>query len=202
MKVKLAVLITAGAVAAMAGCGAQQAGSSPVLAPSAQQPSAKTASAKLPDLVGKGLQSAQDAAQAAGFYNLTSHDALGRSRHQILDRDWKVCTQTPKAGTHDTGSTLDLGAVKLDEACPRRDQGTSQAAARTTMPDFTGKALSTATKALDPSTSVDAKDASGQARVIILQSDWQVCTQAPKPGTKLTGQPVTFRAVKFGETCP
>ncbi|MCW2904341.1 MAG: hypothetical protein JWO67_6606, partial [Streptosporangiaceae bacterium] len=50
----------------------------------------KAAPATLPNLVGMGLQSAQDTAQAAGFYGLSSHDSLGRARHQVLDRDWKV----------------------------------------------------------------------------------------------------------------
>src|SRR5690348_5328590 len=39
---------------------------------------------KVPDLVGKGLQTAQDAAEAAGFHRLTSHDSAGRARHQLL----------------------------------------------------------------------------------------------------------------------
>ncbi|MEU4952171.1 PASTA domain-containing protein [Streptomyces lavendulae] len=65
--------------------------------PSGPAPAAKTAT--LPDLVGKGLQTAQDEAQAAGFHALKSHDALGRDRLQALDRNWKVCTQNPAAGT-------------------------------------------------------------------------------------------------------
>lgn len=200
-KITAALLAVAAFTITLAACGGQQAGTSPSPAHPAQAPAA-TKAARLPDLVGEGLQSAQDAAQAAGFYNLTSHDALGRDRHQILDRDWKVCSQNPRSGTHDTSTRIDLGAVKLDESCHSSDQGSGQPAAGATMPDFTGKALSTATKALDPSTSVDANDASGQDRMIIIQSDWKVCTQAPNPGTKITGQPVTFSVVKFGETCP
>jgi hypothetical protein len=46
----------------------------------------------MPKFVGMGLQSAQDMAQAAGFYRFRSHDSLGRDRMQILDRDWKVCS--------------------------------------------------------------------------------------------------------------
>jgi hypothetical protein len=71
----------------------------------------------LPNLVGDGLQSAQDKAQAAGFDNLKSHDALG-GRYQIWDRDWKVCSQTPAPGSHDTGATVDFGTVKIGESCP------------------------------------------------------------------------------------
>ncbi len=156
----------------------------------------------LPNLVGKGLQSAQDTAQAAGFYTLKSHDALGRDRHQILDRDWKVCTQTPAPGTRSTDATVDLGAVKTDESCPRQDAGTSTPKAGATMPNFHGKAVSAARDALPSDTSLTVDDASGQGRIIIIESNWQVCSQTPAAGAKLTGQPVSFKAVKFGESCP
>ncbi|WP_307679714.1 thermonuclease family protein [Streptomyces sp. V4I2] len=87
-------------------------------------------------MVGKGLQSAQDQAQAAGFYNLTSHDDLGRSRMQVLDRNWKVCSQTPKAGEQPTDVKVDFGAVKLEEDCPAKDEGAVQDPG-STMPNST-----------------------------------------------------------------
>jgi hypothetical protein len=156
----------------------------------------------VPAFVGMGLQSAQDAAQKQGFYSLKSRDALGRDRHQILDRDWKVCSQNVKAGTRVATSTrLDFGAVKLDETCPSKDQS-APASAGTTMPDFKGKSVNTARDALASGTSVTVKDASGKGRFILLESNWQVCSQKPSAGTKLTGQPVEFNAVKFGESCP
>ncbi|MFR9795103.1 PASTA domain-containing protein [Streptomyces sp. MS06] len=156
--------------------------------------------ATLPDLTGKGLQSAQDQAQAAGFHHLRSHDALGRSRNQILDRNWKVCSQTPKPGRQPTDTKVDLAAVKLDETCPAHDEGTAPDAG-SGMPDFKGKSVRFARQALDPSTSISVKDSSGRDRMIIVESNWKVCTQDPKPGTKLTGQPVTFTVVKFDESC-
>ncbi len=156
----------------------------------------------VPSFVGMGLQSAQDTAQAAGFYTLTSHDSLGRARNQILDRDWKVCTQSVKAGkTVPTDTELDFGAVKLDEDCPAKDQ-TAPAAAGATMPDFSGKSVKAARAALDSSTSITTEDASSENRFILIESNWQVCSQTPKAGTKLNGQPITFKAVKFGESCP
>ncbi|MFC5034547.1 hypothetical protein [Streptomyces sp. So13.3] len=167
------------------------------VAPKATAATPKT----VPNFVGKGLQSAQDAAQAAGFYNLASHDAAGRDRHQILDLDWQVCSQAPAAGTSAPVDTkLDFGAVKTNETCPASDQK-APAKAGKTMPNFKGKALNTATAALDPSTSIDSADAAGD-RMILVQSNWKVCTQSPTPGTALTGQPVKFTAVKFEETCP
>lgn len=156
---------------------------------------------KVPRFVGMGLQSAQDAAEAAGFARLTSHDSAGRDRMQILDRDWKVCSQRPAAGTAvRTDTKLDFGAVKTGEDCPAHDQAPPAKAGKT-MPNFLGKALGTATRSLASGTSVRATDATGD-RIIVLESNWKVCAQSPVAGAPLTGQPVKFEAVKFGENCP
>ncbi|MGB9999618.1 hypothetical protein ACPMJQ_34560 [Streptomyces pseudogriseolus] len=178
-------------------------------APSITESSAPTRSAAtegattadLPNLVGKGLQSAQDAAQAAGFYVLASHDSLGRGRKQVLDRDWKVCFQAPGPGTQATDTEVDLGVVKLDETCPAKDQKEPTEAAGK-MPDFRGKSVKIARDALDPSTSITVTDASGQDRNVLVESNWKVCSQEPAAGAELTGQPVSFRAVRFEESCP
>jgi beta-lactam-binding protein with PASTA domain len=156
----------------------------------------------LPNFVGMGLQSAQDKAQAAGFYGLDSHDALGRDRNQFLDRDWKVCSQKPAAGkAAPTDTKLDFGAVKVDETCPAKDAG-AQAAAGATMPNFVGKAVKVARGALDSGTSITVNDATGDSRFVLLESNWKVCSQKPAAGAALNGQPVEFNAVKFEETCP
>ncbi|MET9757681.1 hypothetical protein ABZ016_01270 [Streptomyces sp. NPDC006372] len=161
----------------------------------------KAETASLPDTAGKGLQSAQDQAQGAGFYSLTSHDALGRGRMQAFDRNWKVCAQSPKAGEHPTDVKVDFAAVKLEEDCPAEDAGAAPEAASGTMPDFKGKAVKVARAALDSSTSITVNDASEQGRMVLMESNWQVCTQEPAAGAKLDGQPVTFTAVKFEESC-
>ncbi|MCZ4098752.1 hypothetical protein C8250_006000 [Streptomyces sp. So13.3] len=172
--------------------------------PSASAASSAAAPAKtatVPVFIGMGLQSAQDAAQAAGFAGLTSHDALGRARHQILDRDWRVCSQNHAAGKSiPVDTTLDFGAVKLEEKCPGTDR-TPPKEAGATMPDFVGKSVKAAHQALPSNASVDSKDAT-QGRLIIIESNWQVCTQTPAAGAALNGQPVMFTAVKFGESCP
>ncbi|MET9395361.1 hypothetical protein ABZY20_33935 [Streptomyces sp. NPDC006624] len=162
---------------------------------------AKAESASLPDMAGKGLQSAQDQAQEAGFSRLTSHDALGRGRMQAFDRNWKVCSQTPKAGVHSTDTKVDFATVKLEEDCPAKDEGASPEAAGDTMPDFEGKAVKVARQALDRSTSITVKDASGQDRMVLMESNWKVCGQEPAAGARLDGQPVTLTAVKFEESC-
>ncbi|MBZ6104119.1 PASTA domain-containing protein [Streptomyces olivaceus] len=167
-----------------------------------QQPSADTEpTATLPEMVGKGLQSAQDEAQAAGFYHLTSHDALGRGRNQILDRNWKVCSQNPTPGTHPTDTKVDFGTAKLEETCPAGGDQAEPEEAGSSMPDFTGKSVKVARQALDGSTSITVNDVSGQGRMVLMESNWQVCSTDPAAGTKLDGQPVTIETVKFGESC-
>jgi beta-lactam-binding protein with PASTA domain len=160
----------------------------------------------MPDFVGKGLQTAQDDAQAAGFADLSSHDASGRGRLQILDRDWKVCSQAPAAGsTASSGSRIDFGVVKLDETCPATDQGAqspSPISEGQAMPDLTGKGLKVAVAALPSGTSIRARDISGRHRLVIIETDWTVCSQDPAPGAQFNGQPVTFGVVKVGEPCP
>lgn len=159
-----------------------------------------TETANLPNMTGKGLQYAQDQAQAAGFYGLTSHDALGRGRMQAFDRNWKVCSQSPAAGKHTTDTKIDFAAVKLEEECPSKEAGTPRAAGAT-MPDFKGKSVKAAREALGSGYSITVNDATGQNRIVFMESNWQVCTQNPTPGTELDGQPVKFNAVKFNEPC-
>ncbi|MEU9030976.1 PASTA domain-containing protein [Streptomyces sp. NPDC048383] len=158
--------------------------------------------ATLPDFVGKGLQSAQDEAQAAGFLLLKSHDSLGQERLQALDRNWKVCSQTPAPGANvDTSTTIDFGTVKLEENCPTGDAPAPKPAGGT-MPDFVGKGMKAARTALPTNTSITVKDASSQNRMVLQESNWKVCTQNPAPGSALNGQPVAFTAVKTAESCP
>ncbi|MFD7458207.1 MULTISPECIES: PASTA domain-containing protein [unclassified Streptomyces] len=166
------------------------------------KPAADDEKATVPDFVGMGLQSAQDKAQELGFHILTSHDALGRDRMQAFDRNWKVCSQNVKSGTSaSTGTELDFGAVKLEEGCPAKDEKPPSAAGGK-MPDFTGKSVKAARGALDSGTSLTVEDASPEGRWVLVESNWQVCTQKPAAGEALKGQPVTLTAVKFGESCP
>lgn len=62
----------------------------------------------MPDVVCMELQAAQDTLQEAGFYLLSSKDALG-DRHQILDRDWVVIGQSSAPGK----ITLPLAKITL-----------------------------------------------------------------------------------------
>ncbi|MFI7364221.1 hypothetical protein ACIBO4_19000 [Streptomyces sp. NPDC050149] len=153
------------------------------------------------NFVGMGLQSAQDKAQADGFYLLKSHDSAGRDRMQALDRNWKVCSQNYAAGkTIPTDTELDFGAVKLEETCPPKDRPEPKAEGGE-MPNLEGKSVKAARGALDSGTSISVTDA-GEDRMVLMESNWQVCTQSPSPGAALNGQPVELTAVKFDESCP
>jgi hypothetical protein len=85
-------------------------------------PSAAHQQWAMPNLLNANLQQAQDQIQALtddAIFFTSSHDASGRGRHQILDRDWKVCSQNVPAGaTITVGTKIDFGAVKLAETCP------------------------------------------------------------------------------------
>lgn len=153
------------------------------------------------NFVGMGLQSAQDKAQADGFYSLRSHDSAGRDRLQAFDRNWKVCSQNYASGkTVPVDTELDFGTVKLEESCPSKDQKEPKVEGGK-MPSLVGKSLKAARGSLDSGTSITVTDAAGD-RMVLLESNWQVCTQSPSRGVALRGQPVKFTAVKFEETCP
>jgi hypothetical protein len=75
----------------------------------------------MPDLVGSNLQDAQNAVQDLTDFEIavtTSHDSTGAGRQQVVDRNWKVCSQSVAPGTTITkGTRIDFGTVKLDEDC-------------------------------------------------------------------------------------
>jgi hypothetical protein len=84
---------------------------------------AESSSFVMPNEVGKVLQDAQDDLQSVSgnpLYFSTSSDATGAGRHQILDRDWKVCSQSIPPGTTVTSNeTPDFAVVRVNtETCP------------------------------------------------------------------------------------
>jgi hypothetical protein len=120
------VLCAALLAALLAGCGSGTAAPPPVTVtvtvpvPAADAPRAPK-SAEMPDLVGVGLQDAQDRMQQLTgnpLFVTTSHDASGAGRQQVVDRNWKVCDQNVAPGTRITEDTrIDFGAVKVEERC-------------------------------------------------------------------------------------
>lgn len=159
------------------------------------------ASDTLPNLVGRDLTSAKQAADNAGFSHVTVRDATGGGRVVIEDSHWMVCFQTPGPGSKTTSATVDLDVVKNGEVCPARDRTTPPTAGGS-MPDLRGYSLSAASKALPSSTKVTTTDASGRGRAIIVDTHWKICSQSPVPGAPLSGQSVTLGVVKLGESCP
>jgi hypothetical protein len=88
----------------------------------APEPAAGGDTFTMPNEVGKPLQDAQDDLQAISgdiLYVSKSTDATGAGRLQILDSQWKVCSQNVAAGT--TVGPRDLvrfAVVRLAENCP------------------------------------------------------------------------------------
>jgi beta-lactam-binding protein with PASTA domain len=73
----------------------------------------------MPNVVGMGLQDAQDLLQTKGSYLMDQRDATGRGRRQVLDSNWKVCTQSPEPGAVTSVATrVTLASVKVTETCP------------------------------------------------------------------------------------
>ena len=73
----------------------------------------------MPKLVGVNLQLAQDMLQKKGSFLLDQEDALGLDRIQVLDSNWQVCKQSPKAGKKvAVDAMITLSSVKLSEDCP------------------------------------------------------------------------------------
>jgi hypothetical protein len=76
----------------------------------------------MPNEVGVNLQQAQnDIQKLTGnlIFFTSSHDVSGQGRHQILDKDWQVCSQNiPQGDPITIGSKIDFGTVKTTETCP------------------------------------------------------------------------------------
>lgn len=76
----------------------------------------------MPNLVGRDLQAAQDAIQKLTdnpVFLTLSTDATGQGRTQVLDSNWRVCSQNVKPGETFTKDTkIEFATVKLSERCP------------------------------------------------------------------------------------
>jgi hypothetical protein len=75
---------------------------------------------RMPDVICMNLQAAQDEIQDHGVFFSKSVDATGKGRRQILDRNWIVVDQDPKAGDKIGEGDAVLSVVKTDEPndCP------------------------------------------------------------------------------------
>ena len=145
MKLHLAAAVTAAAIVlALGGCGESEQAASPQTVtvvertvtaqapaaepapapetPAAQEPaegsggSSSSGKIRVPNVVGKDHQLAQDTMQGARLYNLTEEDATGQGRSLVVDRNWTVVSQSPTAGTMvSEDRTITLRSKKDDE---------------------------------------------------------------------------------------
>jgi hypothetical protein len=130
---RIRAFVTAAAALTLAGCGTE-ATSDPAAPPPTVTVTAPAASAapevstaptpthahvqlvKIPAVVGKNHQLAQNTMQAAGLYNLREADATGQDRLLLWDRNWVVVRQTPPAGRRVTPDTvITLYSKKIGE---------------------------------------------------------------------------------------
>jgi hypothetical protein len=82
----------------------------------AASPVSAATTKKLPNVVGKNHQAAQDFLQSRGFFNLREKDCSGRGRLLLFDRNWKVVRQSPKAGRRvSTNTAITLCSVKYSD---------------------------------------------------------------------------------------
>lgn len=95
-------------------------------------------------------------------------------------------------------------AVTSETPSPSEEPSESAAPTTFTMPDVVGMTLQDAQDTLQGLGSVlmDQTDASGQDRMQVDDSNWQVCSQEPAPGTEAPVETVvTLSSVKLGESC-
>jgi beta-lactam-binding protein with PASTA domain len=79
-------------------------------------PASAATKKKVPNVVGKNHQAAQDFLQSRGFFNLREKDCSGRGRLLLFDRNWKVVRQSPKAGRRvSTNRAITLCSVKYSD---------------------------------------------------------------------------------------
>jgi hypothetical protein len=158
------------------------------------------AKANLPDVRGKGLQWAQSQTKDAGFGNVETHDALGRNRRWSDDKEWQVCFEDPRPGSQPSTAHVQFGVVKIAERCPTTDQG-RYVRAVTTMPNLVNRTAYMTTKILGDNASVRFVDRGDGDDVTRDLGDWRICGQAPQPGQRFDGVPVTTLVVPYEKKC-
>ncbi|RKN37982.1 PASTA domain-containing protein [Streptomyces hoynatensis] len=157
----------------------------------------------VPDLTGRSLAGARDAAVAA-HYAATSHDASDGNAGQGMEGDWTVCFQTPAAGTRaPAGTAIDLAVVREGLPCPAAD---GAAIPYLEVPEVLGRTFARAAEALE-GVGLDRVVAAGAYADVPLPAaygDWIVCFQDPEPGTEVRDPRTTARLslVGPGLACP
>jgi hypothetical protein len=120
---RLAGILLAAVV--LSGCqsqvGAVEPSAMDVTATPAPLPAVEPVGTSVPNVIGLVLDVAKPRLQEAGFSGL-SEDLL-HDRSQIVENNWRVCTQEPPA----SGTLVELGVVKTQETCPGTTTTTTSA---------------------------------------------------------------------------
>ncbi len=118
---KRAAMAAAGAVLTLTAVTTGAATAAPAV-PAAPAPVAAVAAVAaeepepLPNFVGRNLFRVYSTVSAETALKI--RDLSGEHRKVLWPPNWKVCTQSPRAGTKLRGGTLELGVVKTGEKCP------------------------------------------------------------------------------------
>ncbi|PZG96400.1 hypothetical protein C1I97_26275 [Streptomyces sp. NTH33] len=70
----------------------------------------------MPDFTGKSVRVARAALDSST--SLTVKDATSQGRWVLVESNWQVCGQIPRAGTELKGRPVTLTAVRFGESCP------------------------------------------------------------------------------------
>ncbi|MFI5806860.1 hypothetical protein [Streptomyces sp. NPDC051561] len=118
MRRKRAAMAAAGAVLALTvtSAGVATAAVTPAAAPGTVRAAVMDQPDPLPNFVGRNLFRVYSTVSAETALDI--RDLSGDHRKVLWPPNWKVCTQSPKAGTKLNGGTLRLGVVKTGEKCP------------------------------------------------------------------------------------
>ena len=108
MRPKIVVAVVAAWCVTGAGAGAPGGALTPLAGAAAKN--------RVPNVVGMNHQAAQNRLQARGFFNLRERDCTGRGRLLLVDRNWRVVSQSPRAGRRVRASrAIILCSVKRSE---------------------------------------------------------------------------------------
>jgi hypothetical protein len=170
----------------------------------------------LPDTPGMGLQYATDVVlKQKKFNEVTSHDATGRGRSIGSGHDWKVCEQYETGpngelvavrGNIKRNTAINLGAVLLDEQCPRPDQTlVKNPDLAYPIRDYRGYTPAQVIREMRSEASLRFYSTTGD-QVTSDYGKWRVCSQQLRPNARFYGQPIAFVVAKYNpdpdQGCP
>ena len=157
-----------------------------------QERERNAAASVVPDLVGRSLTQAQDAAVAA-HYAAIAHHASDGDAGRLAEGAWTVCFQSPAAGTPaPAGTAIDLAVVREGLPCPAAD---GAAIPYREVPEVRGEAFARAAADLEDVglDRVVAGSAYADVPLPAVYGDWIVCFQDPEPGAEVRDPRTTAR---------